>query len=213
MRIGARRVELRHGFKNYVDEFEIDHLVVRDGTRRRGVGHGVRFVEKAHAITHAVIELQLRTQAADERIKDAGLDHRGAQVDRPLGLRIAVAKIECRDAARDVDGDRKLHRPLEGHAIIVEQAFGRSRAFRQPRDLGAQRLARAAKDRSEGFHHRLRAEPPTSALWAIEPANPTISPPANTGATKAMSETWGNPPSYGWLETKTSPSFSVPSAP
>ncbi len=37
--------------------------------------------------------------------------------------------------------------------------------------------------------------PPTSALCAIEPENATISPAAKTGATKAMSETCGRPPS------------------
>jgi hypothetical protein len=37
--------------------------------------------------------------------------------------------------------------------------------------------------------------PPTSALCAIEPAKATISPSAKTGATKAMSETCGRPPS------------------
>ena len=37
--------------------------------------------------------------------------------------------------------------------------------------------------------------PPTSALCAIEPANATISPAANTGARNAMSETCGRPPS------------------
>ncbi len=37
--------------------------------------------------------------------------------------------------------------------------------------------------------------PPRSALWAIEPAKATIAPSAKTGATNAMSETCGRPPS------------------
>ena len=48
--------------------------------------------------------------------------------------------------------------------------------------------------------------PPTSALCAIDPANATMAPPANTGATNAMSDTCGRPPSYGWFDTNTSPS-------
>ena len=55
--------------------------------------------------------------------------------------------------------------------------------------------------------------PPTSALCAIEPENATILPSANTGATNAMSETCGRPPSYGWLETNTSPSLIAPALP
>ena len=37
--------------------------------------------------------------------------------------------------------------------------------------------------------------PPTSALWAIEPENATIAPSTKTGATNAMSDTCGRPPS------------------
>ena len=77
MGVGAGGIEFRHGLKNHIDQLQIHLLVIGHGRWRRGVGDGVGRKEQLHAIAHAIVEMQARTKAADERIKDAGLDHGG----------------------------------------------------------------------------------------------------------------------------------------
>src|SRR5258708_21756182 len=94
-----------------VDELKIDHLVVRDRSRRLCVDDCARREDQANHITHAVVEGQPRIKATNQAVKYASLDHGWAQVHRPGGLRVARREIECDDAVFDRDRNRKLDWP------------------------------------------------------------------------------------------------------
>src|SRR5258707_6726341 len=67
--------------------------------------------------------MQVRAQAADERVEHASLDHGGPQIDRTSGLRSAVGEVEARDPVLDGDGDGKLHRLVDHDAVAVENGI------------------------------------------------------------------------------------------
>src|SRR6516225_3916954 len=96
-----------------VDELEIDHLVVRDRSRRLRIDDRARRKNKANHITHAVVEGKPRIEAADQAVEYAGLDHGWAQVHWPGRLAVARRKIECDDAVLDRDRNRKLDWPID----------------------------------------------------------------------------------------------------
>ena len=149
---------MRERFENDVDKLEVDHLVIGDGCGRLGVGHRARRVDEQHHVAHAVIEMQVRAEAADERVEDAGFHHRWAQVDRAAGLRIAVREVEARDPVLDCNGDCKLDRLVERDPIAVEQTFRGRFSFRQLGDGRAQFIRCALEDGGEGVGDGGRAE-------------------------------------------------------
>ncbi len=116
---------MRERLQDHVDQQQVDHLIARHRRGRVGIGDGARRKREPHHVAHAVVEVQVRAEAADQRIEHAGLDHRGPQVDRPLGLRIAVGEIEMREAVLDRDRDGELDRLVDHDAVAVEEAFGR----------------------------------------------------------------------------------------
>ena len=129
MGIGARRIELRHGLEDHVDELQVHLLVVRHRRGRRRIGDRLRLEDQLHAIAHAVVEVQPGPEAADQRIEDAGLDHGGPQVQWPARLRIGVGEVEGREAILDGDGDGELDRLVDVDAIVVDQPFRTGAAF------------------------------------------------------------------------------------
>ena len=159
-RSGDRAVgpETSHRLEDHVDQLQIGLLIARHRRRRRRVGDGARRIADAHHVAHAVVELHLRCQRANERIEDAGLHHRGTQIDRSLGLRAGVGEIERDAALGDGDGDGELHRLVELDAVIVHEALGRRAAFRERADRGGKGTRRAVEDRGEGIHQRAGAE-------------------------------------------------------
>src|SRR5215831_14506036 len=91
-----------------VDKLEIDHLIVRDRSRRLRSDERARREDEAHHVAHAVVEGELRSQTPDQTIKYAGLYHGWAQVHRPAGLRSAGREIESHTAVFDRDCYREL---------------------------------------------------------------------------------------------------------
>ena len=153
--------------ENDIHQLEVDHLVVGDGGRRLGIGDRARRVCEPHHLAHAVVEMQVRAEAADERVEHASLDHGGPQIDRTSGLRSAVGEVEARDPVLDGDGDGKLHRLVDHDAVAVEQPFGRRLSLRQFGNGRAQFVRRALEDGREGIADRARAETFAQLLDAL----------------------------------------------
>ena len=159
--IGERALgaERRQRFEDHVGELLVRRLIGADRRRRAGIGDGVGRVDEVHHVAHAVVECQLRIERADQRIEHAGLDHRRPQIDRPLGLAVALGEIEGDIAALDAHRAGKTHRPVELDAVIVHEAFGGSFAVGQRLDRRAQFGGGAGEQRRERVHHRRCAEP------------------------------------------------------
>src|SRR4029450_6052296 len=119
-------MKMRERLENDIHQLEVDHLVVGDGGGRLGIGDRARRVYEAHHLAHAVIEMQVRAQAADERVEHARLDHGRPQIDRTAGLGIAVGEVETRDPVLDGDGDGKLYRLVHYDAVAVWQGVRRA---------------------------------------------------------------------------------------
>src|SRR5215468_12151714 len=143
-------MKMRERLENDVYQLEVDHLVVGDGGRRLGIGDRARRVYEPHHLAHAVIEMQVRAQAADERVEHARLDHGRPQIDRTAGLGIAVGEVETRDPVLDGDGDGELYRLVDHDAVAVEQPFRGRFSLRQSGDGRAQLVSRTFEDGGEG---------------------------------------------------------------
>src|SRR5262249_60806583 len=111
-----------------------------------------------HGVAHAVVEGESWPEAADQRVKDAGLDHGGSQVDRPARLRIAGGEVEGGEAVADGDLHRQLDRLVDGDAVAVEQPFRIRLARRQLDDRGTQLLRGAVEDGGECVRNGRGAE-------------------------------------------------------
>src|SRR5262249_58168623 len=109
-----------------------------------------RRVYEPHNVAHAVIEMQVRAQAADERVEHARLDHGRPQIDRSARLGIAVGEVETRDPVLDGDGDGELYWLVDHDAVAVEQPFSRRFSLRQFGDGRAQLVRRAPEDGRKG---------------------------------------------------------------
>ncbi len=157
-RIGDRALgtERRQRFEDHIGELEIGRLIGTDRRRRASIGDRIGRVFEAHHLAHAVVEMQLRIERADQAIEHAGLDHRRPQIDRSPRLPVAVAEIEFDLAVLDPHRDRKAHRPLELDAVVVHEAFGRRFAVRQRLDGRAQFVGGAFQQRRERLHDRRR---------------------------------------------------------
>ena len=154
--IARAGLKTRQRFQDDVDQLQIDHLIVGDGSWRLGIGYGARRKDEPHRLAHAVIEMQVRAEAADQGIEHAGLDHRGPQVHRAFRLRIAVGEIEARCAVLDRDPHRELDGLVHDDAIAVEETFGRCFPGGQPRDRGAQLVGGALENGRENARSRSR---------------------------------------------------------
>ena len=145
--LGAER---RQRFQDHVGELLVRRLIGADRRRRAGIGDGVGRVDELHHVAHAVVEGKLRIERADQRIEHAGLDHRRPQIDRPLGLAVALGEIEGDVAVLHAHRAGKAHRAVELDAVIVHEAFGRGFAVGQRLDRGAQLGGGAGEQRREG---------------------------------------------------------------
>src|SRR5262249_30897878 len=105
-----------------------------------------------------VVEMQVRAEAADERVEHARLDHGRPQVDWAAGLGIAVGEVETRDPVLDGDGDGKPYRLVDHHAVAVLPPLCPSCSTWQFGDGRAQFVCRALEDGRERIADRARAK-------------------------------------------------------
>ena len=92
------RDEVRQRLQNDVDQQQIDHLVVGNGSRRFGIDDGARCVGQPHHVAHAVVEVQVRAQAADQRIEDPGVVAEPQPFERRIGSELGDLDVVQRVA-------------------------------------------------------------------------------------------------------------------